>query len=121
MSWQTLLKTKTATWLLTAVLLIVAFISFRMYLQKKEVDAEINKLEQQAENIKNDNERLSGLIKYLNTPEYQEKAAREQLNLKKEGEFVVVLPTGNPGEVAGQSNEQDKSNPEKWFDYFFSN
>jgi hypothetical protein len=55
----------------------------------------------------------------LNTPEYQEKQAREQLNLKKQGEFVVGLPSGDSS-ATDASQPKKVSNARLWFDYFFN-
>ncbi len=118
---QEFLKTRFATVVLSATLVLVMIITARILVQKKIVDREIAKLQVQMERIKKDNEQLSSLIQYLNTPEYQEKEAREKLNLRKEGEVVVVLPQEK---IAAAGNEQNLSKPSNiklWFDYFFNN
>ncbi len=116
---QSILKSRLTTALLTLAFIAVAFITLELYRQKVEVDNEIARLQQQADTLNHDNQQLSELIKYLDTPEFQEKEAREKLNLKREGEQVVILPEddGN-GHVAGAA-EQELSNPQKWFNYFF--
>jgi cell division protein FtsB len=120
MDFQSLLKSKAITVLLVLVLGAVAFVTFELYMQKRQVDIEIARLTEQSDSLSKDNGQLSELIKYLDTPEYKEREAREKLNLKKPGEEVVVLPEGaNNGEVASAQAET-RSNPEKWFNYFFS-
>ena len=90
-------------------------------MQKREVDSEVARLQSQSDNLNNSNKELSELIKYLETPEYKEKEAREKLNLKKEGEQVVVLPDSSELDVNGNVASANTSpNPTKWFDYFFS-
>jgi cell division protein FtsB len=120
MTWQSFFKSKGTTWLLVAVLIFVLFITVRVFVQKREVDKQIQKLVAETEKVKRTDEQLSGLIKYLNTPEYQEKAAREQLNLKKAGEYVVVLPSNADSADNAQTNADSRSNARKWFDYFFN-
>ncbi len=112
------LKTRFATWVLLPVFLI-ALVGFgRVYLQKRTIDREIAKLQHQADEIEKDNIQLSELIKYFNTPQYQEKQAREKLNLKKEGEYVVSLPDSTSGEKP--EHPAATSSPIKdWFKYFF--
>lgn len=117
--WQAFLKSKIATALLTLVLIFVMIITAKILVQKRVVDREIGKLQSQMERIKKDNEQLSSLIQYLNTPEYQEKEAREKLNLKKDGEFVVVLPQGDVAAASQQNNQTETSNYKLWFNYFF--
>jgi len=77
-------------------------------------------LQKKADEINRKNLELSELVKYLNTPEYTEREARERLNLKKEGEIVVAIP--NQLEELNNENSEpsEPSNPSKWFDYFFS-
>ena len=117
---QDFLKSKFATVLLSLALIFVMVITARILVQKRVVDREIAKLQNQMDRINKDNEKLSSLIQYLNTPEYQEKEAREKLNLRKDGEYVVVLPQGD---VAGASNQQNQlsktGNFKLWFNYFF--
>jgi cell division protein FtsB len=120
---QEFLKTKIATILLSGVLIFVMVITARIFVQKRVVDREISKLQTQMEKIKKDNEQLSSLVQYLDTPEYQEKEAREKLNLQKDGEHVVVLPQN--GDVASAQEQQNTgakpSNYKLWFNYFFNN
>ena len=120
--WNSFIKSKFATVVLIGVLIVVMYGTAKIIVQKRSIDKEIAKLQAQMDKIKKDNNQLSSLIQYLNTPEYQEKSAREKLNLKKDGEFVVVLP---PGQDSGASTEQQPSAPkpnyQQWFDYFFSN
>jgi cell division protein FtsB len=118
---QEFLKTKIATVLLSGVLIFVMVITARILVQKRVVDREIAKLQSQMDRIKKDNEELSSLIQYLNTPEYQEKEARDKLNLRKDGEYVVVLPQGDVASASQEQNNQNKpSNFKLWFNYFFN-
>src|SRR5258708_514885 len=118
--WQVFIKSKYATVLLSAVLIFVMVITAKMLVQKRVVDREITKLQNQMERIKKDNEKLSSLIQYLNTSSYQEKVAREKLNLRKDGEYVVVLPQGNAtGRTDQQKQQNNQSNYKLWFNYFF--
>ncbi len=117
---QDFLKTKWATWILLAVLALGLFGFGRVYFQKHKIDQEIAKLQDRADKINKDNEQLSYLIQYFNTPEYQEKQAREKLNLKKEGEIVVGLPDSNEQNDNNLSaSAQYSSNAKQWFNYFF--
>ncbi len=120
MDLQRLLKSRVTMVLLVLFFSAVAFITVELYWQKRDVDQEVDRLSKQADQISKDNTQLSELIKYLGTPEYKEKEAREKLNLKKEGEQVVVLPDPEDenGLVASASTD-DQPNPKKWFNYFF--
>jgi cell division protein FtsB len=118
---QDFLKTKSATVILSGVLIFVMVITAKILVQKRIVDREISKLQNQMENIRKDNEKLSSLVQYLNTPEYQEKEAREKLNLRKEGEYVVVLPQGEVGGTDSVQSANSKIPKYKlWYNYFFN-
>ncbi len=112
------LKSKMATIVLSGLLLVVLFVTARLLSEKYQVDKQISELQARADRIRGENQQLSDLVKYLNTPQYQEKEAREKLNLKKDGEYVVGLPKDQPDDQT-QTAEAQQSNPRKWFDYFF--
>ena len=120
MTWNSFLKSRLATILLGTALVFVMITAAKTLIQKHRIDKEIRNLQDQVERIKKNNEQLTYLIKYFDTPEYQEKQAREKLNLRKDGEYVVVLPENNQGEVAGSSQGGHESNFKLWFNYFFS-
>ena len=105
---------------LIVVLVFLMLLSGRIIFQKHDVQKEIARLEEKANEIEKKNTELSGLINYLNTDEYKERQAREKLNLKKEGEFVVALPKGSDDQNTTDGTQQ-QSNPQKWFNYFFRN
>ncbi|MBX4188362.1 MAG: septum formation initiator family protein [Candidatus Doudnabacteria bacterium] len=119
MDFQALLKSRYIAVVLVLVFASVAFLTVELYWQKREVDSEISRLQQKAGELNKNNEQLSELIKYLDTPEYKEKEAREKLNLKREGEQVVVLPEPEAGNSVAGSSMESQSNPVKWFSYFF--
>ena len=78
---------------------------------------------------------LQTLLKYLNTPEAQDREARAQLGLQRPGEQVVVFPPGfearpdatsdasgvrDQGSAPGRlGSEGNASNPTRWWRYFF--
>src|SRR5438105_4582627 len=101
MTWQDFFESKLATFALSGLLVFVMIMTAKILVQKRAVDAEISHLQSQVDKVKKDHDQLSSLIKYFNTPEYQEKSAREKLSLSKPGEHVVILPQG---EVSGTEN-----------------
>jgi len=105
--------------MLAGALIFIMVITARILSSKRQVDQEIAKLESQINKMQTDNEQLSDLVKYFNTPEYQEKQAREKLNLKKDGEYVVVLPSTNNAEETDDLTLDPSQNYQRWFNYFF--
>ena len=59
----------------------------------------VNRLEsakKELTNLKEENKRLQNNIEYVQTEEYIEKAALEQLNLTKEGYTILIMETETP-------------------------
>ncbi|MCX6761924.1 MAG: septum formation initiator family protein [Candidatus Moranbacteria bacterium] len=108
-----------------AVVFIFLAISRETY-RKRQVQSEITKLQEEAKKIQGDNMRLSDKIAYLEGRDYQEKEIRDKLNLQDPKENVVIvdsglLPKKTEGDPVPASQELliKKSNPQKWWDYFF--
>ncbi len=102
--------------------LISAGLEYNQYSKRRQIDSEIESLKQQEKELNGSNQQLEQSINFLSSPEYQDKLARLQLNLKKEGEIVV-----NFSEQQTASNQQEvnnysaKSNLIKWWEYIFIN
>ncbi len=96
-------------------------LEYKQYADRKAIDKEIAELRAEEQKLLENNQRLQQSISFLSSPEYQEKLARMQLNLKKEGEIVVNFPAENQviGQVQPQTQEQ--SNLLKWWEYIFIN
>lgn len=114
------LKSKLSTIALVLAFGAVAFVTVELYMQKRQVDSEISRLENQSNTLKKGNQQLSELIKYLDTEEYKEREAREKLNLKRPGEQVVVLPEDSSSGQVASIQTDNQPNPQKWFTYFFN-
>ncbi|EKE13972.1 MAG: hypothetical protein ACD_12C00726G0003, partial [uncultured bacterium] len=71
------------------------------------------------------NQELNNLINYLQTDAYKEIQARKQLGLQKEGEVAISIQSDlTKPEISPENSDDDnmteiKSNPRKWWDYFF--
>ncbi|MBX4204651.1 MAG: septum formation initiator family protein [Candidatus Doudnabacteria bacterium] len=117
---HSILKSKTGTVILSIALVSFLFVTGRLLAQKYQTDNQIKQLQAHADQIRGENQELSDLLKYLNSEQYQEKAAREQLNLKKDGEVVVALPQQQE-QIASARVTTQESNVKKWYEYFFRN
>ena len=85
------------------------------------MEKEKQKLAQQAQGLEQKNKELSDSLLYLNSSGFKERVARQQLNLKKQGEVVYNFGQ-NTGGVNTQETDQgvNKSgNFQKWLEYFF--
>jgi len=120
-------------------LIIIASISWPLYLNMKKrysIKSEIDQLKNDITIFENKNSQLDKLIKYLESDQYIEEQAKKNLNLKKEGENVIVIknektanvvseikknkPTQDVYSIGGIKNEiiQKNTNPSKWIGYF---
>lgn len=85
------------------------------------------RLKQEVEVEKAKNASLLAQKEYLQSDEYVEKVAREELNLIKPGEraVIVIAPTPSAAETTNQSESKSKKEEPKpawqrWWDFFFS-
>lgn len=81
---------------------------------------EVSKLEEILRDQKKTNTELNSQLNYYKSTEYIEKVSRDDLNLAKNGEYVVVLPTNSVingvNSSSGNSNTKNNndSNIMKW-------
>lgn len=102
-------------------LLLGIGIEYKQYRDRKLIDQEIAALQAEENRLLESNRQLEQSISFLSSPEYQEKLARMQLNLKKEGEIVVNFPSQSEGAAVSQNNSNSRSNITKWWEYIFIN
>ena len=94
--------------------------------EKEELEGEIRQME-------NKNSQLKDLINYLESDDFVNEQARLQLNYKAEGEEVVVITNKKEKDLRTKdqntnlmyNNRKDgltnnRSNPTKWWNYFFN-
>lgn len=93
---------------------------YREYRIKKEIDA----LKTQIGAMEKDNYELSQLIQYYQTDQYKEAEARKRLNLKAEGEQVVMIDEKEKSaeEIKADAEAQQANIPNstRWWNYFFA-
>ena len=103
-------------------LVLIIFPLAKTYSQKRVVEKEISDVKKQISDFETANQDLKEMIAYLNSDQSLEEEARLNLNLKKNGEQVVVINDGNSN--ASTSSfivpSKNKSNLAKWRDYFFN-
>ena len=133
----------------SAVLVFILVILGRQYAQKSTVQKEVDDLSSQSAALQQKNQDLQNLLTYLQTSDYKQKAARQQLNLQRSGEVVYNFSgqngsggAGASGSVdpnaanptlsaveqnlitsgaasANQNQNQNLPNAKKWWNYFF--
>ena len=112
-------------------LLITALSAGREWYRQTRVKDEVAALQDRVARLEERRSGLSGLLAEWNAPETVDREARRRLNLQRPGERVYVL-RGDAWEAVAAaatataptlyqegSSEPRRSNPERWFRFFF--
>ncbi len=107
------------------VTILIAFSYARAYYQDYTIKQEIRELQNQVKNLEKKKIESLEILKYVMSPSFVEEKARTELNLKKPGENVIVIPSqsgkdlkGYTLEDQGESSSEYLKNPTKWWYYF---
>ncbi len=107
---------------LTAVIILllgVFALELQQWQQRRKINTEIKHLQEEQASLEERNTALQQSLQYFGSNNYQEKLAREQLGLKKEGELVINFPPGGiPSEVKTET-PNPQNNLHKWWQYLF--
>jgi cell division protein FtsB len=104
-------------------LFIFIFIIFSLAkgtIKNYKVNSEIEQLRKEIVQLDKQNQEFGQLINYLNSDTFIEQEAKLKLGLKKEGENLVIIPEKELNvEKKAAMQEQNLSNPARWWSYFF--
>lgn len=96
---------------------------FQQLYHRYQVKKDLGKLDMEIANFNKQKEDLSNLLDYYKNESNLENEARVRLNLKKEGEeVVIILPTATSTEsdkISSQKNIENMPNYKQWWYYFF--
>ena len=129
-------KTKTSNKLISGLFFVaglVVLVSIGVSLgkeayRKRQVQKEIEDLQSQIKQLGQENGDLNNLIAYFSTPQFQEKEAREKLNLQKDNEQMIILhkdlaaknqPQASQDKTPAAQND-NSPNWRKWLNFFFT-
>lgn len=110
------------------VLILIGISLGKEFYRKKQIQKEIDGLQTQINQLKQENENMENLIGYLSSTDFQEKEAREKLNLQKNDEKMIVLQKDilqlekNQGEDDNHFQISPENNSpvwQKWWKHFF--
>lgn len=105
---------------LVVLLAFLANLKFRQYREQRAIEKLKNDLLEQQAALMQKNQELSNSITYLNSDEFKQQVARQQLNLQKNGELVYNFTKKNVQLTATPTEQQtQQSNAQKWWNYFF--
>lgn len=116
--------------LLLVVAIFIGIALVKETYKKNAIQEEISRLEAEAEKIEKGNLSIQEKIAYFESREYQEKEAKDKLNLQNRGESVIIIRPGisdsyKKEEEIGENTQSIKSENEKntnyrkWWNYFF--
>lgn len=114
-----MLGTKFAVLLLVLAALVLGSIQFAQWKKRAAIEQEVAALKQEAEQLEKRNKEISDSLAFLGRAGATERIARQQLNLKKEGEIVVNFGDEPMQEQEVQTGEQEPKNAALWWEYFF--
>jgi len=112
---------------LTVLVLIGISLGKEAY-RKRQIQKEIEGLQVQINEMGQENSDMENLIGYLSSTDFQEKEAREKLNLQKDDEKMIVLRRDPVQEINNQTDNAENSadavedttpNWQKWLNIFF--
>ncbi len=132
---QFLLNQKTLALVGLAVIVLISFPLAKNISQRYKISQEIKELEAEINNLENQNTNLKEFMDYLESDQFVEERARLNLGLKKEGEEVAVISNESSETQNNANKEEDAAagifgiekeepakpvgNPRKWWRYFF--
>ncbi len=105
--------------LLLGSLAILSLSQYQKWEAQKKIQKQIDALKAESQEIGEKNAQLESSLQYLASAAATERLARQQLNMKKDGEVAVVFLAGTK-ETAEQVAES-KQIPvwKQWWEYFF--
>jgi cell division protein FtsB len=120
MKLKKILSSKIAVGLLVIVLAFLTNLKYHQFREKKSLEKLKTDLELQAAQQQKKNQELSNSISYLGSNDFKDQVARQQLDLKKNGEIVYNFTQNNISTTSLPTTSQMQlSNPKKWWNYFF--
>ena len=115
--------------ILAGIILVVfvLYAAMKEHQRSRQIETEIDILRQEAEEIRGVNQNLQEKVSYFKTSDFQEKIAKERLNLQKQGEEVVVIKPSISNKADIVQSEENKVEKEeeslpnyaKWLNQFF--
>lgn len=129
---------KIALFVLLLAVIWTGIILVKTFYKKDQLQAEIDSLKREIDKLDKKNQEAAALINYFSSDNFLERQAKEKLNLKREGEEVVMLSRGaeniEVGAAAAKSASATSSavsaalqmrgnsgvnNLAQWWQYFF--
>ncbi|MBI4407836.1 MAG: septum formation initiator family protein [Candidatus Kerfeldbacteria bacterium] len=126
--WRTALSTRAFTVMVGLGIVVLGIALTKELIRKVQIHRQIEDLETEIASLEAHNGELNQMVAYFNSSSFQEKEARTKLGLSAPGETMVVLPDDTTVSLAADGSTLDtrstvdqRTNTQKWQDYFFKN
>ena len=86
-----LLRSRAVLFLLLLAFIWLVLVSVKAFYKKRQLDKEIQNLKAEIAKTEQKGQELKQLLNYFGSQDYLEREAKDKLNLKKEGESVVMV------------------------------
>jgi len=104
---------KSAAFLSLVIVIVLIVADIKIYKQRKKIDNDIVKYQQQIQELQQRSEKLEEEIVNSDNPDYIEKVAREEQGMQKNGETVVsFVASKSSSQITGVATKT--SGYEKW-------
>ena len=128
-----ILTSKLFLFFLLILLIYMGIACVRVTYKKYQMVEQNKQLRAQMVVLRDENSKLNALKEFFGKKNFLEREAKQRLNMKNEGENVVILPEAGTGKVGGNEAasasegegtttvSQNAPGPfwEKWWDYLF--
>ncbi len=115
------LSSKVAIFGLVVLLVFLADWKYKQWSSENLIDKQKLSLLTQADALQKKNSELTQSLEYLNSTTFKESVARQQLNLKKQGEQVYTFTDTPEANISAGLSVNNSANATKWLNYFFGN
>lgn len=120
-------SSRAALFLALLAFIWLSLVLVKAFYKKNQLDREIGALKQEIEKLDSQGQELNQLLAYFNSESYLEKEAKDKLNLKKEGESVVMVQGALSAETVPADGAQapaaapaaTENNLIRWWNFFF--
>lgn len=107
------------------IVLILLFVflgyqKFKQFRLQKQIQIEKNKLLSELSVLENKNKDFKEAIKFLDSENFKEISAKQQLNMQKDGEFAYSFTEIKNQVLENPTTQAQTSNFTKWINYFLN-
>lgn len=112
------IKHKLASWVLFSVCLLLFISAFKSWINISKRADIFKNAQDRVQEASEKQKQLESALARVQSKEYIEQQAREKLNLSREGEITVIIPTISITEEPTPTPVENLSNWQKWLKVF---